>query len=113
MVGAKVKGFECIEDKNKPGETLARILVEKKVAGIVRGNLVAGEVMGVFAKEFGYEQVLRVGIVRDLKGREFFIGPGGVAEGNSMGQRLELALKVCDLMRRLKIKPEVGVLSID
>lgn len=113
IVGQPVTGFNNIVDTDRPGETLAKLLINKKVDGIVRGNLVAGEVMEVFAKELGYAQVSRVGIIRDLKNREFFIGPGGVVEGNTAKDRVELALRVVVLMNELGVTPKVGVLSID
>lgn len=110
VVGEEVKGFENIKT-TKAEEVLPKLLLNKEVSGIVRGNMPAGPMMPILAKGLGYEKILRTAIIKNVDGKEYFFTPASVFEGNTMNERLWMARETVLFSKSIGLEPTVGVLS--
>lgn len=103
--GADMEFIETPE----PEEELVRLLVSGEIDGAVRGNVSASKVMRAVAATFGV-RVMRMVLI-DLNGWAFFLGPVGIAEGDTAADRLDLAVRGAELIRALGVEPSVAILS--
>lgn len=119
VVGCSVKStmFQCVPVDNPAAPTsqiqvarsLVRLLRAGEVNAIVRGNASAAIVMNELAGELGYDKILRVAAMRDVKGREFLFAPASVVEGNTMEERLWMAERMALLLEDMDIEPVIGI----
>jgi putative methanogen marker protein 4 len=93
----------------EPWSELIRLLKKGEIDGAVRGNLPAGKTMKCLAREFDIK-VRRLALV-EQSGWAFLLGPVGIDEGESVQDRLELALQGAWFLQNLGVSPKVSVLS--
>ncbi len=94
---------------NEPWKELVKLLADGKIDGAVRGNLPAGRTMKALSQQFGIK-VKRLALI-ELSGCAFFLGPVGIDEGDSISDRLSLALDGAKYLTSMGISPKVSILS--
>ena len=118
LVGDAGSGCDCKLDPvgnldvvrtEEPWSELVRLLKSGEIDGAVRGNLPAGRTMKCLAREFNIK-VRRLALV-EQSGWAFLLGPVGIDEGESLSDRLELAVQGARFLQSLGVLPRVSVLS--
>ncbi len=92
-----------------PCTKLVDLLENGEIDGAVRGNLPAHRTMSCLSRRFNVE-VRRLALL-DLDGWSFFLGPVGIDEGETIPDRLGLAVDGARYLEHLGIKPKVSILS--
>ncbi|VVB72739.1 Uncharacterised protein [uncultured archaeon] len=100
--------FECVPT-DEPWKELARLLAKGSIDGAVRGNLPAGRSMRALADQFGI-RVKRLALL-ELDGWAFLLGPVGIDEGETISDRLSLAVEGAKFLQRLGVASRAAVLS--
>jgi putative methanogen marker protein 4 len=90
---------------------LVRLLSSGKVDAAVRGSCSAAKVQKELNRQLKPEKMGRIALLETAEGYEFFFAPVGIEEGTSTAEKVFLINKGIDLMRRLGIEPQVGILS--
>jgi len=118
VVGAKVKGFENIieDDTEKASKILIRLLKDKKVDGIVRGQVKDSYTLDVFFKEFNIEPIpsnrkIAVSILQK-DNYTFFISTGSIYQGMTLEDKI---YEVENIIKHMKdgfgLDPKIGIMS--
>ncbi len=94
---------------DEPWKELVRLLAEGQIDGAVRGNLPASRTMKALAKQFDV-RIKRLALL-EISGWAFFLGPVGIDEGESISDRLGLALNGAKYLEHMGIMPNVSILS--
>lgn len=94
---------------DEPWKELVRLLEKGEIDGAVRGNLPASRTMKALAEQFEI-RVKRLALL-ELSGWAFFLGPVGIDEGDSISDRLGLALDGAKYLARMGVSPKVSILS--
>jgi putative methanogen marker protein 4 len=92
-----------------PCTKLVDLLENGEIDGAVRGNLPAHRTMRCLSRRFN-AKVRRLALL-DLDGWSFFLGPVGIDEGETISDRLGLAVDGARYLEHLGIKPKVSILS--
>lgn len=92
-----------------PCTKLVDLLENGKIDGAVRGNLPAHRTMRCLSRRFNIK-VRRLALL-DLGGWSFFLGPVGIDEGETISDRLGLAVDGARYLGHLGIEPKVSILS--
>lgn len=110
FVGSPSSGcaLDCIKT-DEPWKELVKLLAEGQIDGAVRGNLPAGRTMKAISTQFGI-RVKRLALI-ELSGWSFFLGPVGIDEGDSIRDRLGLALDGAKYLTDMGISPKISILS--
>lgn len=117
VVGAKVDGFENIveEDQDKASEIIIGLLKDKKVDGIVRGQVKDSYTLKYFFKAFGREELqsnrkIFPGILKkdDI---EFFVSTCSIYQGLTFEDKKFEVDRIIAYMRSLDIEPKVAIMS--
>lgn len=119
VVGAKVDGFENIveEDDEKASEILINLLKDKKVDGIVRGQVKDSYTLDVFFRVFDKEPIpsnrkLALAVVQK-NDYEFVCAHGSVYHGMNLEDKIYEVEEVVKYMKDvLGIEPKIGVMGI-
>lgn len=104
---AAPEGIELIRSASPEGE-LIRLLMSSEIDGAVRGNISATRTMRALSSA-GVD-VMRMALL-ELGGWAFFLAPVGIDEGDTLQEKLELAIRGAYFLRRMGIDPKVSVLS--
>jgi len=92
-----------------PAADLVDLLARGKIDGAVRGNVSASRAMRSIARTFDVT-VRRLSILI-LQDWCFFLAPVGIDEGDSISDRLNLAVLGAEYLRKIGIEPRVSILS--
>ena len=94
-----------------PASVLVRLLEKGEIDGAVRGNLSATRVMRKISKTFEVK-VRRLSLLA-MPDWSFFLAPVGIDEGDSISDRLNLAVLGAEYIRSLDLdhEPVVSILS--
>ncbi|MFA6254751.1 MAG: hypothetical protein WC675_01805 [Patescibacteria group bacterium] len=119
VVGAKVKGFENIvePDQDKASEILIQLLKEKKVEGIVRGQVKDSYTLEVFFKQFQMTPIpsshkVYVGIMQKAD-YSFFITTSSVYQGLTLEDKIfEVERIIRHMKEDLGVEPKIAVMGI-
>lgn len=90
---------------------LVTALRNRQVDGAVRGDLDSKQTMREIKFQFKVDKIHRAALVRDPRGHEFFLGPVGVDEGATMGDKLELVISARSIFNRFGLDMKVGIVS--
>jgi len=104
----KMPPLEVIESED-PATELVDLLARGEIDGAVRGNVSASRAMKTIARRFSIK--VRRMVLMNLNGWSFFLGPVGIDEGDTVGDRLDLTLRGGAYLRRLGVDPSLAVLS--
>jgi putative methanogen marker protein 4 len=114
LVGSRRNIGACdveVVDSDVPHQTLVELLASGEVDGVVRGNLASNATLGALRKQFNLQRLHRISLLLSAEGVPFFFAPVGIDEANSLTDKLALALRGCEFIKRFGITPSVGVLS--
>jgi len=92
-----------------PASALVDLLEKGEIDGAVRGNLSATRVMKNIAKTFDV-RVRRLSLLA-LPEWSFFLAPVGIDEGDSISDRLNLAVLGAEYLKAMDVEPKVSILS--
>jgi putative methanogen marker protein 4 len=116
LVGCPGNGCECrcgcnidFLESDDPATELVELLASGEIDGAVRGNVSATKAMKALGRQFGIK-VRRMALL-ELAGWSFFLAPVGIDEGVSISDRLELALRASEYLRKMGVSPRMSVLS--
>jgi len=102
------KQLELVQTED-PASALVDLLEKGEIDGAVRGNLSATRVMKKIAKTFEV-RVRRLSLLA-LPEWSFFLAPVGIDEGDSISDRLNLAVLGAEYPKKMEIDPKVSILS--
>jgi len=105
----KEAGLE-VSPSESPHEHLVQLLVEGDVDAAVRGDLPAKITLSALKDALSLEQIHRSALL-GCGEREFALAPVGIDEGESVDDRVRLAVSSAELLKLLGIAPSIGVLS--
>lgn len=119
VVGEQVGGLSNVTISNNScreslvAEKLIDMLANNEVDALVRGNIdaVDSDILHMLARKFGHKLVLRSAILKSCNGKEFLLTPAAISEGNSMQQRLWMAIETAKFAEQMKVIPQIGVLQ--
>lgn len=112
LVGGPYCSCGCHMDfieSDDPASELVSLLASGEIDGAVRGNISATRAMKALNRQFGVK-IRRIALL-ELAGWSFFLAPVGIDEGESISERLELALSASEYLRKMGISPKLSVLS--
>jgi putative methanogen marker protein 4 len=92
-------------------QKLCTDLRDRKICAAVRGTLPSGEVLAAIKETYGIQRVLRVALLSTSNGKQFFLAPVGIDEGNSLEERFELMKQGVRYLKCLGVEAIVAVLS--
>jgi putative methanogen marker protein 4 len=101
-------GLEQVRAED-PASTLVDLLEKGEIDGAVRGNLSATKVMRRVSKTFEV-RVRRLSLLA-LPDWSFFLAPVGIDEGDSISDRLSLAVMGAEYLKSMGIDAKVSILS--
>ncbi|HWQ20259.1 MAG TPA: methanogenesis marker protein Mmp4/MtxX [Methanotrichaceae archaeon] len=96
-------------ESDDPATELVSLLANGEIDGAVRGNVSATRAMKALNRQFGIK-IRRMALL-ELAGWSFFLAPVGIDEGESVSDRLELALSASEYLRKMGVSPVMSVLS--
>jgi len=118
VIGAKVDGFENIveEDPDKASEILIGLLKDKKVDGIVRGQVKDSYTLDVFYRQFNMEPIPsnRKVVFAVLKKGEycFAVTTCSIYQGMTIEDKIYEVDKVIKYMKEeIGVEPKIGIMS--
>ncbi|MEA2045995.1 MAG: methanogenesis marker protein Mmp4/MtxX [Euryarchaeota archaeon] len=100
--------LERVETKNPPS-ALVDLLARGEIDGAVRGNTSATRAVKALVDAFEI-RVRRISLL-ELSGWSFFLAPVGIAEGDSISDRRDLAVMGAGYIRAMGVDPVVSILS--
>lgn len=96
--------IELIENDKK----LAKSISDKNIDATIRGSLAASNVLKQLKES--YPKISRATYIHG-KGHEFIISSVGIDEGNTLKEKLNIAVHCIDFMKKLKKTPKIATLS--
>ena len=96
--------IELIENDEK----LAKSISDKNIDATIRGSLAASNILKQLKES--YPKISRATYIHG-KGHEFIISSVGIDEGNTLKEKLNIAVHCIDFMKKLKKTPKIATLS--
>ncbi len=106
----EVEGWDLVKAE-EPERKLVELLLNGTIDAAVRGTVSAREVLQILKEQVGFSRAHRSALLSTFQGKEFFLIPVGVDEGNSVRERAYLVTKTAELLSSINVAPKVGVLS--
>ena len=85
-------------------------ILNPEIDVVIRGSLPASQVMKSLKSRFEDELVFRATYIKD-KNNEFLLTPVGIDEGNTIENKLKIAIECGNFLEKQKIKPKIAVLA--
>ncbi|WP_458403622.1 methanogenesis marker protein Mmp4/MtxX [Methanobrevibacter sp.] len=89
-------------------DDLAKAILNDEIDAVIRGSLPASTVMKKVKKHF--PEISRATYVNG-DGYEFLLTPVGIDEGNSLDEKLKIAINCGEFLKKLKKQPKIAVLA--
>jgi len=94
-----------------PEETIFNYLENNLINAIVRGNLSSTKFLANLKKIFNISEINRLTLLETFDGIQFFYGPVGIDECNSIKDKISFVQKAIKQFSSLKIDPNISILS--
>jgi putative methanogen marker protein 4 len=94
-----------------PAMQLISLLKQEKIDGVVRGTLGIEEILQAFYKQFHIKKLFRIALLKTPSGKMFFMTPVGIDDGWTLKDKVKLAINGAKFIKKLGIKPTIGILS--
>lgn len=110
----KIKKIGCdleIKHTKNPEKDLIGLLLNGELDAAVRGNLKSSETLFWLKKGLNLDKIYRIALLQTSSKKTFFLAPIGIDEGENASDKIEIIKRVCELLKKLEIEPNVGVLS--
>ncbi len=107
-----IKAIESVDFEVIPTESeeeLVEHLFNGYADAAIRGSLSASKIMSKLKNKYP-NKISRASFI-DLNGHKFFLGPVGIDEGDTVDQKLRMALDGFRFLTSIGIKPKLGILS--
>jgi putative methanogen marker protein 4 len=98
-------------NSEKPEDEIFNFLNNGMIDAIVRGNLSSSSFLKNIKKSFDINQINRLALLETYNGEQFFYGPVGIDECNSIDNKIKFIQKAIKVLDSLQIIPKVSVLS--
>lgn len=89
-------------------DDLVKSILDSETDAVIRGSLPASTVMKQVKKH--YPEISRATYING-DGYEFLLTPVGIDEGNTLDEKLKIALHCGEFLKRLKKEPKIAVLA--
>jgi len=102
--------FRLIDCEN-PEERIYEFLSNNTIQAIVRGSLSSNKFLKNMIEKLNIKEINRLALLETIKGHQFFYGPVGIDECNTLERKrvfIENALKIFEI---LDITPKISILS--
>jgi putative methanogen marker protein 4 len=96
---------------DNPAKSMIESLISESLDAVIRGAISATKFLDQVKNQFKLKKIRRLALLETANGHQFFFGPVGIDECNSVEDKItfiESALKIFDV---LKIKPKISILS--
>ncbi|MFX0138472.1 MAG: methanogenesis marker protein Mmp4/MtxX [Candidatus Hodarchaeota archaeon] len=107
----KYKSHFVLIESNNPAQDVFEHLRNFKINAIVRGSISASKFLNVLKNSLGVSEINRLALMETLNGAQFFFGPVGIDEANTIETKKEFIMNAIAQMESIKIKPKISVLS--
>jgi len=118
VIGARVDGFKNIveEDQDKASEILISLLKEKKIDGIVRGQVKDSYTLDAFFKTFNMEPIpsnRKIAVAILQKGDyAFFVSTCSIYQGMILKDKIyEVENIIKHIQEEFMLEPKIGIMS--
>ncbi|MDO5849257.1 MAG: methanogenesis marker protein Mmp4/MtxX [Methanobrevibacter sp.] len=91
-------------------EDLTDAILDPEVDAVIRGSLPASKVMKSLKSRFKENFIFRATYIIDTD-KEFLLTPVGIDEGDSIENKLKIAMECGKFLRKQKIEPKIAVLA--
>ena len=113
-VGGNKKVLEAIADVDfdviavESEDQLSKLLLSGEVDAAIRGSLSASLIMSELKKI--YPKLYRASYI-EFNGKKFLLAPVGIDEGETVSQKLNIAILASEFLESEGIKPSIAILS--
>ncbi|MFW9895227.1 MAG: methanogenesis marker protein Mmp4/MtxX [Candidatus Thorarchaeota archaeon] len=99
--------IECEEVE----KDIIKSLHNNTINAIIRGSLSSNNFLNYLRRLFNIQKTYRLALLETLKGHQFFFGPVGIDECNSLRDKIEFIELALSNFELLNIKPNISILS--
>ncbi|MFX1337361.1 MAG: methanogenesis marker protein Mmp4/MtxX [Promethearchaeota archaeon] len=103
-------GIELVKSKN-PESEIFNFLTNDIIDAIVRGNISSSKFLKNIKELFGISTINRLALLETYDGYQFFYGPVGIDECNSIESKIDFVNKAIRQLELLRIQPKISILS--
>ncbi|MFX1316013.1 MAG: methanogenesis marker protein Mmp4/MtxX [Promethearchaeota archaeon] len=103
-------GISLIESKEPENEIIDYLINDKLKAG-VRGSLDSHKFLDSLKKELKVSEIYRLALLETYNNIQFFFGPVGIDESNSLKAKINFIKKAINEISSLEIRPKISILS--
>jgi putative methanogen marker protein 4 len=104
---SRVKSVECQEPENY----IFNFLKSNSIQAIIRGSLSSNKFLKNLKTNLLVKGINRLALLETYDGQEFFYGPVGIDECNSLESKIIFLEAAIKQMRNLDINPKISILS--
>lgn len=111
-----LKAMDCFKDENidfqlvYDDEALVDAILDSEVDAVIRGSLPASKVMKSLKSNFSNDFIFRATYVID-EDKEFLLTPVGIDEGESIDNKLQIAIECGNFLKKQNKEPKIAVLA--
>ncbi|MFX0043548.1 MAG: methanogenesis marker protein Mmp4/MtxX [Candidatus Hodarchaeota archaeon] len=96
---------------DKPEKEMVESIRSKKLNGIIRGAQDSHQFLNIVKKILDVKEINRLALLETSNGIQFFFGPVGIDECNSLEKKINYIRKAINEFTNLKIEPKISILS--
>ena len=100
-----------IIDVEEPEREILKLLQERTIKGMVRGSMSSSKFLQEIKTNLKISEINRLAILETFNGHQFFYGPVGIDECNTIEKKKDFIKKSVEILASLKIKPNISILS--
>lgn len=102
--------FFFIESNNSE-QKIFEYLVSNKINAVIRGSISSTKFLQNLNKYLNINTIYRLALLETYKGHQFFFGPVGIDECNTIENKVEFLENAIKQFNLLEIKPNISILS--
>ncbi|MHA1885131.1 MAG: methanogenesis marker protein Mmp4/MtxX [Promethearchaeota archaeon] len=110
-IPSKHKSNLILVKSQEPERTIFEYLAQNKIQAVIRGSLSSNKFLFNLKKSFAIEMVYRLALLETVNGYQFFYGPVGIDECNSVESKIEFLENVVRKFKSLDIELKISILS--
>ncbi|MHA1915723.1 MAG: methanogenesis marker protein Mmp4/MtxX [Promethearchaeota archaeon] len=107
----KFKSKILLVKTQEPEGEVFEYFTNDKINAIIRGSLNSTKFLSSLKKSFKVENLYRLALLETVNGHQFFYGPVGIDECNSVGSKIEFLENAIRKFKILGIIPRISILS--
>ncbi len=100
-----------IIEANKPEKEILKLLIDHDIYGIVRGSMSSSSFLKEVKNTLNITEINRLAILETIGGHQFFYGPVGIDECNTLEKKINFVKKSLEIFKKLEIIPNISILS--